>query len=541
MPLITKRRILTRQPQYPARVNTGALGAPIKHLWALDVKGEAGCIDSVSGVDGVFGSGSGVYGNKWERLPSGDSIIRFSDAGTGGAGNTALYVGNSSGSAAPSGDQFTLICRVFIASSAGYQQYLYSAGAGAVALRATTDGTRLELMKDGSALIAASSTAFALGGYHWIAVSYDGALARFYVDSNPVESGGSAYTFSSASQATLGYSLFAGSQYKLQNGGAIGSFLIADGALPEAAIRAYFKNPHIVFSPTVSLQFVAPSAGGGGLSLTGSLTGQGSTLSGAATNTEVHALSGALVGAGATLSGAATRIYSLTGSLTGQGATISGSATAIEIHAATGALVGAGSTLSATATNTEIHTATGALVGAGSTLSGAAVHAPVGINASGSLTGQGATLSAAATNTEVHTCTGSLYGQGATLSGALTRVFSASGSLVGAGSTLSATAGNAVALFSATGSLVGQGATLTGSATNTETHAVSGSLTGQGASLSATAALANLHTLSGSLVGSGAILVGYASGPTTAFDTPPDAIVTVINKLNRVSVISRRS
>ena len=76
--------------------------------------------------------------------------------------------------------------------------------AGAVALRTTTDGTRLELMKDGSALIAASSTAFALGGYHWIAVSYDGALARFYVDSNPVESGGSAYTFSSASQATLG-------------------------------------------------------------------------------------------------------------------------------------------------------------------------------------------------------------------------------------------------------------------------------------------------------------------------------------------------
>ena len=279
----------------------------------------------------------------------------------------------------------------------------------------------------------------------------------------------------------------------------------------------------------------------GGLSLTGSLTGQGSTLSASATNTEVHAISGTLVGAGATLSGTATRIYSLTGALTGQGATLSGSATTLESHAATGALVGAGSTLSATATNTEIHAATGALVGAGSSVSGTATHTPLGINASGSLVGQGATLSATATNTEVHTCTGALYGQGATLSGALTRVFSASGSLVGAGSTLSATAGNAVAVFSATGSLVGQGSTLTGSATNTETHAVSGSLAGQGATLSATAALANLHTLSGSLVGSGSSLVGYASGPTTAFEASPDAIVTVINKRNRVSVISRRS
>ncbi len=308
----------------------------------------------------------------------------------------------------------------------------------------------------------------------------------------------------------------------------------------DEVLFALSENPWQVFKKKDRRIWI-PSAGGGGLSLTGSLTGQGSTLSASATNTEVHALYGVLVGAGSTLSGTATRIYSLTGSLTGQGATLSGSATTLESHAATGALVGAGSTLSATATNTEIHAATGSLIGAGSTLSGSATHTPVGINASGSLVGQGATLSATATNTEVHICTGALYGQGATLSGALTRVFSASGSLVGAGSTLSATAGNAVAVFSATGSLVGQGSTLTGSATNTETHAVSGSLAGQGATLSATAALANLHTLSGSLVGGGAILVGYASGPTTALDAPPDAIVTVINKRNRVSVISRRS
>lgn len=316
--------------------------------------------------------------------------------------------------------------------------------------------------------------------------------------------------------------------------------LVFKRPLSDSEVWAYLDNPNKVFKKQ-DKRILIPSAGGGGLSLTGSLTGQGSTLSATATNTEVHAISGALVGAGATLSGTATRIYSLTGSLTGQGATLSGSATTLESHAATGALVGSGSTLAATATNTEIHAATGSLIGSGSTLSGATTNTPLGINASGSLVGQGATLSATATNTEVHTCTGALYGQGATLSGALTRVFSASGSLVGAGSTLSATASNAVALFLATGALVGQGSTLTGSATNTETHAVSGSLAGQGSTLSATAALANLHTLSGSLVGSGSSLVGYASGPTTAFEASPDAIVTVINKRNRVSVISRRS
>ena len=116
---------------------------------------------------------------------------------------------------------------------------------------------------------------------------------------------------------------------------------------------ALSENPWQIFKKQDRRIWI-PSAGGGGFSLTGSLTGQGSTLSGAATNTEVHALSGALVGSGATLSGTATRIYSLTGALTGQGATLSGSATALESHAATGALVGAGSTLSATATNLSL-------------------------------------------------------------------------------------------------------------------------------------------------------------------------------------------
>ena len=364
----------------------------------------------------------------------------------------------------------------------------------------------------------------------------NGGAGRVFVNAKELTNNSGSYTGSS--DRTLSSAETTGGPYQQVSG--IALYYAFSKALSTAEIKVLSENPWSIFQKKDS-QIWIPSAGGGGLSLTGSLTGQGSTLSASATNTEVHAISGALVGAGATLSGTATRIYSLVGALTGQGATLSGSATTLELHAATGALVGAGSTLAATATNTEIHAATGALVGAGSTLSGTATHTPLGINASGSLVGQGSTLSATATNTEVHTCTGALYGQGATLSGALTRVFSAFGSLVGAGSTLSATAGNAVAVFSATGSLVGQGSTLSATATNTETHAVSGSLVGQGSTLSATAALANLHTLSGSLVGSGSSLVGYASGPTTAFEASPDAIVTVINKRNRVSVISRRS
>lgn len=449
MPYLSKKRVWTRQPQYPARVNKGALGAPIKHLWALDVKGEAGCIDSVSGADGVFGSGSGVYGNKWERLPSGDSIIRFSDVGTGGAGSTALYVGNSSGSAAPSGNQFTLICRVFIASSSGYQQYLYSAGAGAVALRTTTDGTRLELMKEASALIAASSTAFALGGYHWIAVSYDGALARFYVDSNPVESGGSAYTFSSASQATLGYSLFGGSSYKLQNGGGIGSFLIADDALPEAAIRAYFNNPNIVFRRP-ALPFIVPSTGGGVHTTTGIITSDVATISGTSLHKILHIVVGNLTSSSASLTGTSVHTtpaptHETVGVLSASNSSITGIAARYREHQTTGILTTTNATINGTTNNFSVITSTGVLSSDVATLAGVMSITPApGIHIStGVLQSNSATITGILTHTATgHTLTGTLVSNVATLNGNVAHniIHNSSGTLVSSVATINGTA-----------------------------------------------------------------------------------------------------
>lgn len=538
MPLITSKQGWTQQPQVVLPLDTGS-SLTNGLVFATDYTGR----DVISGILPKFlGSGqrslkkdghtlespdtssSGIY---WE-LPADHPLYTIATLDTifMRANITAM-------------SSYGVLLSVPIRAGAWAEPYI----AWGV-IRDGESSTATHFSGSGTTISARSLTAVIAitGEMNAYCVSRNETVASFYRNNSLVGTASNANNLAPSFVNKQPLCLF--NQSNTANGGVTNAYTpeirIYKRVLSDAERASLHNNPQAIFRPRNQRIWV-PSAGGGGLSLTGSLTGQGSTLSATATNTEVHALSGVLVGAGATLSGTATRIYSLTGALTGQGATLSGSATTLESHAATGALVGAGSSLSATATNIEIHAATGSLIGAGSTLSGSSTNTPVGINASGSLVGQGATLAATATNTEVHTCTGALYGQGATLSGALTRVFSASGSLVGAGSTLSATAGNAVAVFSATGSLVGQGSTLAGSATNTETHAVSGSLTGQGASLSATAALANLHTLSGSLVGSGSILVGYASGPTTAFEASPDAIVTVINKRNRVSVISRRS
>jgi hypothetical protein len=149
----------------------------------------------------------------------------------------------------------------------------------------------------------------------------------------------------------------------------------------------------------------------------------------------------------------ATTTHDSSGSLTGQGSALSGSANRFHEFSAAGALVGQGSALSGSAVHNIPHASSGDLVGQGSSVSGSADRQPPG--------------------TVSHDATGSLTGQGSTIAGSAARVhvFSASGNLVGQGSTIEGSAARTGAAVShdATGDLVGPGSSISGTATNSGT------------------------------------------------------------------------
>lgn len=84
------------------------------------------------------------------------------------------------------------------------------------------------------------------------------------------------------------------------------------------------------------------------------------------------------------------------------------------------------------------------------------------------------------------------------------------GSLVGAGSTVSGASVHNKP-HPSTGALTGQGSTVVGSAAHIAKHATSGVLTGQGSALSGTAARARQHAATGVLTGAGSTVAGSAA------------------------------
>lgn len=160
----------------------------------------------------------------------------------------------------------------------------------------------------------------------------------------------------------------------------------------------------------------------------GTLTGPGSAVVGAASNFTVHATSGVLAGQTATITGAADREaaaipHTTTGALTGAGSTVTGTANRFRAHATSGVLPGSTATIAGDADHEALivpHVASGVLTGSGSSLSGSAfvshLHAT-----SGELAGPGAEVIGDAELTPyvpaVHDTSSDLVADGAIVSG----------------------------------------------------------------------------------------------------------------------------
>lgn len=128
---------------------------------------------------------------------------------------------------------------------------------------------------------------------------------------------------------------------------------------------------------------------------TGALSGQGSSVSGTATNFTVHTTTGALSGQGSDIDGTSSHLvlHTSSGSLVGQGSDIDGTAFHSVLHATSGTLSGQGSSIVGEARNFTVHPSSGVLIGQGSEIVGESVHTTTGeFISSGDLVGQGSQI-----------------------------------------------------------------------------------------------------------------------------------------------------
>lgn len=228
---------------------------------------------------------------------------------------------------------------------------------------------------------------------------------------------------------------------------------------------------------------------------TGTLTGQGSTVTGTAQRNSPHATTGTLTGQGSTVVGAADRqsgtvTHATTGALTGPGSTVAGTSARFRAFATTGALTGPGSTVVGASARTRAHPTTGVLTGPGAAVAGSAnrIAGPVTHATSGALNGPGTTVAGAAARTRAHATSGVLTAQGAVVTGAAVHNVP----------------------HATTGALTGLGSSVTGAAARTRVHATTGVLSGQGSIVVGASAISTTHFTTGELVGPGAVVEGSA-------------------------------
>lgn len=111
----------------------------------------------------------------------------------------------------------------------------------------------------------------------------------------------------------------------------------------------------------------------------GTLTGQATTVTGASARTRAHATSGLLDGQGADVVGSASRAgapvsHATSGALAGQGADAAGLASRFRLHSTDGILQTNSAEVTGTAESVTVHATTGSLIGAGSAIVGLATN-----------------------------------------------------------------------------------------------------------------------------------------------------------------------
>lgn len=236
---------------------------------------------------------------------------------------------------------------------------------------------------------------------------------------------------------------------------------------------------------------VMASAGGTAHSTSGSVTGGGSSVDGAAARTRVHASTGDLSGGGAALEGSAQHyaLHITAGALSGDGAAVSGAVLRITEHSTSGSLIGSGSVIDGAAARTRVHPATGDLVGGGAVVDGSAVRSEIPEHfTSGAILGGGASVSGSAARFRAFTTSGALVGGGANVEGAAER--------------------SGPAEHATSGDIAGDGAAVDGQAERHRAFETTGAIEGGGAAIAGVAAIVRTHATSGDLFGDGALVTG---------------------------------
>lgn len=176
----------------------------VAHLWSPNIGGRMALRDCAGNGHGVFGaasSGTEPSGVRWMVGPTGQYLLA-DNTGTGSLASTDILIGDASGSAGPTGNKFTIACRIR-SGGAAIQTIYSSASSDGVDFRLSGTNT-LQLLKAGVALIGESTGSLTVGVDYDIAAVYDGATVFFYINGVLDSSVSSAQTFNHAQQYAIG-------------------------------------------------------------------------------------------------------------------------------------------------------------------------------------------------------------------------------------------------------------------------------------------------------------------------------------------------
>lgn len=217
-------------------------------------------IDAAGSAHGSFGIGSPTTttGNYWRPTPIGYGVER-NDTGTGTVASGLMLVGNSSGSGSPSSQVFSILLRAKFADVSGLK-YIYGGVANAIGLRLNAGA--VDLIKVDVAAIGIASTTLSANVWYHLAVTYDGAAARYYLDGRADGTGSSAQTFDLAQQHAWFARQDGGVTNNQGNGTQFAAMSVWNRPLSPSEIWARYVNPWCDFVE-VGRRIFTPSAAAG--------------------------------------------------------------------------------------------------------------------------------------------------------------------------------------------------------------------------------------------------------------------------------------
>jgi len=226
------------QPQSGARLNnSNPIAKKLIHLWAT-FGGALNIYDTAGYAHGVLDSAAVT----WASTPHGYALsVNVSESTS-----IPILVGDSNGSGAPEGTDFTIYARIYLAAAAGNSSALYtSVSSAGVEFRINADGT-LTLLKNSVAEIGVSTSSIQFNAWCNIAVSYDGTTANFYIDGVAAGSSTSSQTFTHNQQySILGSNV---NSERLLAGSYVSCIGVARTILNIDEIKSLAGNPWQVFA-----------------------------------------------------------------------------------------------------------------------------------------------------------------------------------------------------------------------------------------------------------------------------------------------------